>query len=55
MGAYRAIDDSPLNAVAIQDTPIVLKLTTVSAYQLNCYIEKVRNGTMAGGEIMVMA
>jgi hypothetical protein len=55
MGAYRAIDDSPLNAVAIQDTPIVFKLTTVSAYQLNCYIEKVRNGSMAGGEIMVMA
>ena len=55
MGAYRAIDDSPLNAVAIQDTPIVLRLTTASAYDVNCYIEKVRNGTMAGGEIMVMA
>jgi hypothetical protein len=55
MGAYRAIDDSPLNAVAIQDTPIVLKLTTQHSCQLNCYIEKVRNGTMAGGEIMVTA
>lgn len=55
MGAYRAVDDSPLNAVAIQDTPIVLKYTTTAACTLNCYIEKVRSGMLVAGEIMVNA
>ena len=54
LGAYRADDDSPLNATRIQNAPIIVRYTATGNCSLNYYIEKAKKLAIRGGEVGVV-